>query len=168
MPSDDSEKIKFWIVIGLALVMVIVAYFRFWHKKGGDTPDGPSEQATQTRPVIKAAAADRQPDESTPERPPGVALPSVRRDIFRPLKMPSADAGNPRKSSPVKSAPIPVPDFKLGGTIVSGGEPMAIINDRFVRTGDTIAAFKVVRIAPGTVHLASENKNIELKMITNE
>jgi len=45
---------------------------------------------------------------------------------------------------------------------------MAIINDRFLRTGDTIATFKVARIETGTVLLVSGNKNIELKMITNE
>ena len=39
MPPDKSEKIKFLIVIVLALIMVTVAYFRFWHQKGSPASD---------------------------------------------------------------------------------------------------------------------------------
>jgi hypothetical protein len=168
MPSDKSEKIKFWIVIVLVLVMVIVAYFRFWHKKGSAAPDRFAAQPARTQPVATATTIDRQPDDPTPDRPPEVALPPVKRDIFRPLKLPSAPAGRPRKIRPAKSPPARVPNFKLGGTIVSGKESIAIINDRFLRTGDTIEAFKVVRIENNKVQLVSGIKNIELKMIDNE
>ena len=149
MPSDKSEKIKFWIVIVLALVMVIVAYFRFWHKKGSVAPDRFAAQPLRTQPAATATTIDRQPDDPVPDRPPGVALPSVERDIFRPFKMPSAPAGRPRKIGPAKSPPAPVPNFKLGGTIVSGKESIAIINDRFLRTGDTIEAFTFGRTSSG-------------------
>ena len=33
MPEKKIESIKIYIVIGLALVLVIVGYFRFVHKK---------------------------------------------------------------------------------------------------------------------------------------
>jgi hypothetical protein len=168
MPPDKSEKIKFYIVIVLALIMVTVAYFRFWHKKGSAAPDRLAAAAAPTEPVAKKITIERQSDERPGDRPPDVALPSVERDIFRPVKIPSAPANRSNRIKPAKSKPPPVPNFKLGGTIVSGGESIAIINDRFLRTGDTIAAFKVVRIEKNSVQLVSGIKTIELKMIKDE
>ena len=168
MPSDKSEKIKFWIVIVLALIMVTVAYFRFWHQKGGPAPDRLAAPPAQTEQVATQNTVDRQPDERAVDRSPYVVLPTVKRDIFRPLNISSADAGRAKKNKPVKSKPTPVPKLKLGGTIVSGGESIAIINDRFLRTGDTIAAYKVVRIEKNKVKLVSGIKHIELKMIKDE
>jgi len=168
MPPDKSEKIKFWIVIVLALIMVTVAYFRFWHKKGSAAPDRLAVAPTQTGQAAEKTTIERLSDEPADDRPPDIALPSVRRDIFRPLKMPAAMASRSNKIKPAKSKPAPVPNFKLGGTIVSGGEAIAIINDRFLRTGDTIAAFKVVRIEKNRVQLISGKKSIELKMIKDE
>jgi len=168
MPPDQSEKIKFWIVIVLALIMVTVAYFRFWHKKGSAVPDRLAVAAAQTEQAAAKITIERPSDERADDRPPDLASPSVKRDIFRPLKMPAAMADRSNKIKPAKSKPTAVPDFKLGGTIVSGGEAIAIINDRFLRTGDTIAAYKVVRIEKNKVQLVSGKKNIELKMINDE
>jgi hypothetical protein len=168
MPSDKSEKIKFLIVIGLALIMVTVAYFRFWHKKGVAASDRLAAAPSQTGQVTPEKTIDRQSDERVYDRPPAVALPSVKRDIFRPVKVPPAVTRRSRKNKPVKSKPAPVPSFKLGGTIVSQGESIAIINDRFLRTGDSIAAFKVVRIEEDRVQLVSGGKKVELKMINND
>jgi len=168
MPSDKRAKIEFLIVIGLALVLVTMAYFRFWHKKRIPAPDRPVAASSQTESTPTETARHRQSDERIDARPLDIALQSIERDIFRPLKMPSAAAGRTKKNKPAKPKPAPVPDFKLGGTIVSGGEPIAIINDRFLRTGDTIAAFKVVRIEKDKVQLVSGTKNIELKMISIE
>ena len=168
IPSEKSEKIKFWIVIFLALVMVVVAYFRFWHKKDSDTPQQLSALTTRTQPAATQTTIERQADDPAHDRPSDDAMPSVERDIFRPLKLPSAAAAPPQKTKPAQSTPAPLPNLKLGGTIISGKESLAIINDRFVRTGDTIATFKVVRIEKNKVQLVSGIKNIELKMINNE
>ena len=174
MPSDKSEKVKFWIVIVLAVVAGVVAYLRFWHNPGAAAPDRSAVLPTRTQPlaaVAAAAAGDRQPGEPTRDRPPDVALPSIERDIFRPRNIPPAAAGRPQKVKPKTSTPAAVaavPNFKLGGTIVSGKESVAIINDRFLRPGDTIGAFTVVRIEKNKVQLVSGIKHIELKMINNE
>jgi len=168
MPSEKSEKIKLLIVIALAFIMVVVAYFRFWHQKSSATPNRLAAASSPTAPAVRKVPVGRQTDAPVAGRPPEVVLPSVNRDIFRPLKIPSAAAGRRQKNKPAKPTPAPVPDFKLGGTIVSQGESIAIINDRFLRTGDTIAAFKIVRIEKNKVYLVSGIKNIELKMINDE
>lgn len=158
MPPDKREKIKFLIVIALALIMVTVAYFRFWHKKGNAAPDKLAAPPSQAEQVAREMTIDRQSDERVDDRPTDVALPSVKRDIFRPLKIPSAVASRTKKNKTAKLKQTPVPNFKLGGTIVSGGESIAIINDRYLRTGDSIAAFKVVRIEENKVQLVSGKK----------
>ncbi len=104
----------------LALIMVTVAYFRFWHKKGSPAPDRLAAPPTQTEQLAAKITVDGQSDERADDRPPDIALPSVKRDIFRPLTIPSAAAGRAKKIKPAQSKPTPVPNFKLGGTIVSG------------------------------------------------
>ncbi|CAB1083177.1 hypothetical protein JY97_02815 [Alkalispirochaeta odontotermitis] len=172
MALDKREKIKFYVVIGLALIFAATAYFRFWHKKDSAAPDRQAAAPLPTEPAVTRIAMDRQVDNQVIDRSKEVTLPLVKRDIFRPADRsadrPAVVTSRSPKRKPAKPKPAPVPGFKLSGTIVSGGEPMAIINDRFLRTGDTIAAFKVVRIETGAVYLVSGNKNIELKMINNE
>jgi len=166
MPTDKSEKIKFMIVIGLSIVLVTMAYFRFWHKKSNAAPDKLSAVSSQPEQPAPHIAADGQVDEQVHDGSPVVALPAVNRDIFRPVNRPTLVAKRPKKIKSVK--PAPVPNFKLGGTVVSEDDSIAIINDRFLRTGDTIAAFKVVRIEKDKVQLVSGLKTIEVKMINNE
>ena len=168
MLPDKREKIKFLVVIVLALILVTRAYFQFWHKKSIAAPDRLDAAPSQTEHLATKITLDLQSDERVYDRPTDVSLPSVKRDIFRPLRIPSAVPSRTNKNKSANSKPTPVPNFKLGGTIVSGGESIAIINDRFLRTGDSIAAFKVVRIETDKVHLVSGIKNIELKMIDNE
>ena len=168
MPPDKREKIKFLVVVVLALIMVTRAYFQFWHKKSIAAPDRLAAAPSQTEHVATKITLDLQSDERVQDRPTDVSLPSVKRDIFRPLRIPSTVPSRTHKNKPANSKPTPVPNFKLSGTIAGGGEPIAIINGRFLRTGDFIAAFKVVRIEKNKVQLVSGIKNIELKMINNE
>lgn len=167
MSMDKSEKKKFMIVIGLSIILVTMAYFRFWHRKSSTAPDRTiveSSQPAQAEPQIAVdGQVHQQPDNGSGE----LALPAVKRDLFRPVKRPTFVADRPPKNSK-PAEPEPAPDFRLGGTVVSNGESIAIINDRFLRTGDTIAAYRVVRIENDKVQLVSGTRKIELKMINNE
>jgi hypothetical protein len=58
--------------------------------------------------------------------------------------------------------------LKLKGTIVGGGIPIAIIDDQFVRVGDGIANYKVVKIAGNRVFLTSGNYQKVLEVLNNE
>jgi len=168
MPTAKSEKIKLMIVIGLSIIFVTMAYFRFWHKKSAAAPDNIVAVSSQPEQAVPQITIDKQADKQNSDGSPEVTLPTVKRDIFRPVNRPTVITNRPKKIKPVKPEPTPVPNFKLGGTVVSDGESIAIINDRFLRTGDTIATFKVVRIENDKVQLASGLKTIELKMINNE
>lgn len=170
MPATKIEHIKIYIVIALALVATIVGYFRFIHKK--TTPDigrtasiaTPSQvQTPQTEIKIPERKRDKQAELHMDD--------SQRidiRDIFTPLHLLKKAKRKPRQ----KKAPPPMPTkvesppkpkkppppavmLKLNGTIVGGKNPVAIINNQFVRTGEWIGGYRVVKIDKYKVLLSS-------------
>jgi hypothetical protein len=52
--------------------------------------------------------------------------------------------------------------------IVGGNNSIAIINDKFVRVGERIDGYKVVRIEEKQVFLRSGNKTLKLELAGNE
>jgi type II secretory pathway component PulC len=87
------------------------------------------------------------------------------RDIFAPVK------SLPKAKRPTKRgqpAQRQVKSLKLKGVIVGGKHSIAIINDKFVRTGDRINGYRVVRIAEKEVLLKSGNKTVRLRLASND
>ena len=56
------------------------------------------------------------------------------------------------------------PTFRLRGTIVGGERPLAIIDDRFVRVGDRIGDYNVIRIRKKDVLLMSDRTKLHLEI----
>jgi hypothetical protein len=173
MAAEKREKIKLMLVIGLSVVFVAIAYFRFMPRKGSSAVAAPAAfvadpQVAMPRVEIKNRQIDPAPTSSD-----AVMRRFVKRDIFAPLNIPLPEKveKNPSGQKPaMKPPPEPAsrPAFIFGGTIVGGDKPIAIINNHFVHTGDSISGFKVVRIGKFEVQLASKNKTIRLEMIENE
>lgn len=176
MEGKKSEQIKIYMIIGLLLVATIVAYFRFMHKKA---PRGaePTLSTIATAP-LDVPKVEKKMLQST--RKSNVTIneplrPSIR-DIFaplirskkkvesRPLRPSRPKLSKPKSSKPKSSKPPS--NLKLMGVIVGGGDPIAIINGQFVRTGERIGKYKVVRIGEKEVFLRSGNKMAELKLLT--
>ena len=163
MMGKKSDQIKLYAVIGLSLVLVVLAYFRFIHVKANQEED----PAKSTAPVveldflqIKAKSAKKEIAlEPTAHGP----LQDIIRDIFSPLNSPKKAAGQDRKQRLGPGASL-----KLAGTIIGGKRPIAIINDRFVRPGDWIGEFEVISIGKEGVQLDSGDKKIALEIMTNE
>jgi type II secretory pathway component PulC len=61
-----------------------------------------------------------------------------------------------------------VKSLKLKGVIVGDKHSIAIINDKFVRTGERINGYRVVRIAEKEVLLKSGNKTVKLRLANND
>jgi hypothetical protein len=178
MPEMKNERAKAYMVIGLAIVLMVVVYFRFIHKKKV-TPavsriQSPEASLQFDIPQIKI------PDLQNAQSRESLSKESMRapiRDIFAPLKLkkkvkskprkrkPSKVKGKPkrRKPSKVKSKP-PGPKPKLTGTIVGEERAIAIINDQFVHTGDWIGEYKVVRIGEKEVLLSYDTKEVTLRV----
>jgi len=99
MALDKREKIKFYVVIGLALIFVATAYYRFWHKKDSTAPDRHAAATSLTEPTVTRIAIDAQADSQDYDGSKEVILPVVKRDIFRPVDRPTVVVSRPPKKS---------------------------------------------------------------------
>jgi hypothetical protein len=87
------------------------------------------------------------------------------RDIFAPAKSLPKARRPTKKGGPVQRQ---VTSLKLKGVIVGGKHSIAIINDKFVRTGERINGYRVLQIAEKEVLLKSGNKTIKLRLANND
>ena len=127
MPKMTVDQIKKYIVIGLSLVLAIVGYFRLIH--GKTQPEAMDQSFSESN----APDVEMQIVEPVPMRP-------LKRDIFLPAKPLKSVKVKPAAKIPQK----PAPKLKLRGTVVGGDEPIAIIDDQFIRTNESIAGYKVI------------------------
>lgn len=176
IPTMNSEKIKLYLVIALALVAAVVAYFRFIHK--GTEPVTPATVAGTPATVAGTPSPQTQFDLNSVKTARSqrlrVSRPALTeplrmdiRDIFAPLQLPPkpkpVDQPKPQVlTKPVEKAPVVVPpapplNVELKGTVVGGNEPLAIINDKFVRLGEKVGDYQVVGITPSAVYLKAGN-----------
>lgn len=177
MPEEKkNETVKIYITIGLAIIMVVLCYFRFIHKK--DTRE--VEIITYSPPVTELDVPDVKTKimktEFWRKQTQGETLPELKRDIFVNVKSLSNPENEFLINSPEKSENgiaairfLPSdPELELMGTVVGGKNPIAIINDRFVRVGDLIDEYKLVSIEKKEVVLDIDGKTVKVEMLKNE
>ena len=165
MSEKITERPKIYVIVVLLIVLLVVLYFGFFHKKLRHV-------AAQARSEVNFAPLDmpkiQLPQPLRAQQPEPLANASNRaiaRDIFRPLKAhPGQGEIRLHHDDPLKTAA----SLKLKGTIVGRGKPIAIINDRFVHTGDWIRGLRVVRIGKKRVLLDSGSEKIDLEMVKND
>ena len=182
MPTEKSEKIKLYLVIALAVAAVILAYFRFIHKKNDgvvNTTRPPSEEVKfDIHQIAKTSARRRR----APRLPLDDSLSGGIRDIFVtviPVIEPEPPVRTKQKKAPSDTAkkepapldtarqtPAPVVTLELKGTILGGNKPIAIINDKFVRIGEKIGGYEVVRITPNTAYLRAGRHQKVIEVLT--
>ena len=173
MAGKKSDQIKTYVVIGLAFVLVISGYFRFVHaKKGKQNADNNQSASTASSvapfelevPQIRVKNPENaQQDDSFVDEYLHVAV----SDIFAPINVPPKPGEEPEgEDEPeVEEAPKLPPSLTLKGTIIGGQRPIAIINDQFVRTGDWIGPYEVVRIGKNKVLLSSDDNQLVLEVL---
>ena len=163
MPEKKNKPIQIYIVIGMSLVLVIMGYFRFIHNKSISDDDHTLPAAGPAQFDIALVEINKPQKNSIHALPVNEPFSIYIRDIFAPLKSPAASEIQFTEQTPS----TPVMSLKLKGTIVGGGIPIAIINDQFVRVGDVIANYKVVKIAGNRVFLTSGNYQKVLEVLNN-
>jgi type II secretory pathway component PulC len=165
--SKSTGRIKIYLIVGLALVLAALVY-RYLHARAAQNRSISPPPATATvseMPELPDLYMGRQQETQ-------VARPNIRelrrlfvRDIFAPAKS-LPKAGRPTmKGQPAQRQ---VKSLKLKGVIIGGQHSIAIINDKFVRTGERIDGYRVVRIAEKEVLLKSGNKTIKLRLVSND
>jgi len=165
--GKSTGRIKIYLVVGLALVLAALVY-RYLHARAAQNRSISPPPATATlseMPELPDLYPERQ-------RKTQIERSNIRelrrlfvRDIFAPVKS-LPKARRPTKKS--RSVQRKVTSLKLRGVIVGGKHPIAIINDKFVRTGERINGYRVVRIAEKEVLLKSGNKTVRLRLASND
>ena len=162
MSENKSERVKIYLIIGLSIVLMVVVYFRFFHKKATHAAAPAQYKASLARlPVpqvqLPTLQGGRQPEKALDE-----SRRSIPRDIFEPIKAPP-----PKKETQphTQKPPRPAVSLELKGTIIGGENAIAVINDRFVHTGDKIGEYQVVTISKEEVILTSDTHNMGLKVL---
>ena len=167
MPYKVGERVKQYLVVALALLAVVIAYFRFVH-------DGtkPSEKIGSPPPKVVASktyAIKKQRPQSIEKTV--YALNKYKRteikDIFMPPTFPEPAQASARASAEVvEPRPEPTVTLELKGTIIGNSQPMAIINDKFVRIGEKVGDYEVVDITENTAYLKSGAHKKRIQMLT--
>jgi len=164
---ESRERTKLYIVIGLATIFVAVGYFRFLH--GKITLSNKPERGVPIQAVIEVPGVDLKGIPST-KLPQQRAFEGPRagiRDIFAAPKKTAMEKAAGIPSAPATAVPLkPLPPLQLTGTIIGGKRPLAVINGKFLRTGEMIAGFEVVSIARDQVVLSGEGRKVLLNTLT--
>jgi len=162
MAEKKSERVKIYLIFALSIVLIVVVYFRFFHKKKTHAAVPARYKAQVARLVVPQVQLPKAPRARNPEGAvPEPKLAKVR-DIFKPLKAPPPKKDIQKTKQKPSKATL---SLKLKGTILGGNKPIAVINDRFVHTGDWIADYQVVSIAKDEVALSSNAHQMVLKVL---
>jgi len=166
MAGKKKEQIKLYVTLGLALVLIISGYFRIIRPKTKGTAN-----ATASRPAASAVQIPKVKIE-TPRKKGKIkkkqgsvySMSSRVRDIFSEPVVPEPVKERNEEKEEKKPS---LPPSTLKGTIVGGENPVAIINGKFLRMGDWIGDYQVVRIDKDAVLLSAENHEIVLEVLKN-
>lgn len=162
MAEKKSERVKIYLIVALSIVLLVVVYFRFLHKKKTHAAVPARYKAQVARLVVPQVQLPNAPRAKHPEGAVPESKLAMIRDIFKPLKTPPPKKDiQQAKQKPSK----PTVPLKLKGTILGGDKPIAVINDRFVHTGDWIADYQVVSIAKDEVLLTSQAHQMVLTVL---
>ncbi len=167
MQKEKHQRTKVYLIIALGIIFCLVGYFRFFYR-GSGVPAGAPTDTAALRDTAAAPALPRVTPVSLPA--PGISIPeAVRdqaprdlvRDIFEPAK--SAQQNENKSATSADAAPK-APQLTLSGMVYSVNGSVAIVNNQFLRVGDRIGEYKLVRIAPKEVYMRGEDREIVLKV----
>jgi hypothetical protein len=165
MLAKKNERPKIYLGVALSIVLLVVLYFRYAHKKPTHAAAPARVKPGVERLHVPQIQLPHLKSATRPKASVNASRRIIPRDIFRPLKGPLPKGQAHRQ---VQKASKAVPPLKLTGTIVGGEEPMAVINGQFVHTGDRIGEYRVVTIGEKKVLLDSGEDQIALEILKNE
>jgi hypothetical protein len=151
MAGNKKDQVKMYILLGLSMVLLVVVYFRFAHKKSGQ--EGTLEPSTAAAAHLEIPEVEF--DSLPTGRWVGLPVPRVPRDPVRDLFMPGRGSVEAESEGSGTPGSVSVASLKLRGVVMGGKKPVALINDEFLRPGDRISDYQVIRIEEKEVLLDS-------------
>jgi hypothetical protein len=166
-----NDKIKMFLVVGLAVVLLFSLYFRLIKSKVSDGND--ASAAIEPKPTVNLPQAVQEDKaRRTAQIKPIVNMDfgKVIRDIFTPPVVPKKPVEKMKEEIEKSVEPDPVgpPNLQLKGTIVGGKNPIALIDGQFLRKGDMVGNYQLVWIGKKSVHLQVGDQMFTLELMKNE
>jgi hypothetical protein len=161
MSEKKSERVKICLIVGLSIVLLVVVYFRFFHKKTTHAAVPVRYKASIVPLAVPQVDLPLSQKGEGPKREGRAEARVLPRDIFEPAKAPPQRETQLRPQEPAR----PTMSLTLKGTITGGENPIAVINDKFVYAGDRIGDYEVVAIGKDEVVLTSDTHSIVLKVL---
>jgi hypothetical protein len=145
-----SEKHKACVLVVAVVIAALVAYLRFFRDAAppADTPPAAEVKAPSADPP---AAHRLDPEASNANR----GLPLQPAGNIRDLFAPAGPMPHQPLAHASAAATQPTEALTLNGTVTGGDTAMAIINNRFIRQGQTVGGFRVEKITHDRVYLLS-------------
>lgn len=162
MNIENSEKIKLYIVFGLLIVAAIVAYFRFVYKN--EDADSEGNMLTTQGIAFDVSKIQNIKPIKKPQKfqwPINESSGDTIRDIFAKAQL----AASPDSRAQVNGSNDPVAALELKGIIIGGNQPMAVIDDKFIRLGERIGGYQLVKIGSNEVVLQSNSDKKVLRVL---
>jgi hypothetical protein len=164
MSKAKSDKIRLYVLLGLTLVLVVALYSRFTHKESAEA----TGEAPEAAPPERLAIPEVDFDSLQGNRLLGRAVRAVLRDPVRDIFVPGGTIGADENELGATGGSVKIASLKLKGVVAGGENPLALINDTFVRTGDSIDGYRVVRIEKKEVFLDSGIEIFRLEIRNHE
>ena len=163
-----GDRIKIYVVVGLAMVLVALAYRHFKAKPSGSASLSSPSVTTKLAEVADLAplhVANLQKTHS-----PKAKIKESRRVFVRDIFAPMGPLRKAERRVTSKSEPrvYKAPSLKLKGVIMGGRNSVAIINGKLVRLGERIDGYQLVRVEEKKVFLKSGNKTFKLELAQND
>jgi len=163
--GTDSRR-PLVVAAAAAVAAVLIVAIAAWWLLRPTRPSRPSLPPTTEAPLStgKPSAAVTRPSTAAPAPP--------TRTAFSPPAVPSAstvlrESPSPREKAPAEPtaaahAPSPseegtpappAPDLRLNAITIRDGRPIALVNDRLVREGDSFDGIRILRIGESEVEV---------------
>jgi hypothetical protein len=168
LKGKPGDRIKIYLVVGLALVLAALVYRHLKAKPSGNAPLSSPSVARGLAELVDLSPLNMGSLPKTQAARAKVKEP--RRDFLRDVFAPRRSLKKAEQSITPKGDPgvQKAPGLKLKGVIVGGGNSVAIINGKLLRLGERIDGYQVVRIEEKKVFLRSGNSTFKLEMAKND
>ena len=168
LKGNAGDRIRIYLVVGLALVLAALVYRHFKAKPAGTAALPPVGNTS-----VIAGVADLPPlipESLQKAQHRSAKVKELRRDSLRDIFAPMRPLKKAEHRIIMKGQPrvSKAPSLELKGVILGGGNPVAIINGKLLRLGESIDGYQVVRIEEKEVFLKSGNSTFRLELAKND
>lgn len=164
LKGKAGERIRIYLVVGLALVLAALVYRHLKAKPSGNATLSATTVTKGLTEVADLPPLDTGSLQKTQQA--SVKVKEIRRDSLRDIFAPMRPLKRARHSSTIERGPRAhkAPSLKLKGVIVGGSNSVAIINGKLLRLGERIDGYQIVKIEEKRVFLRSGNRTFKLEL----